>query len=194
MTRSDEMKEQKLLTKNPTNYGSMGRVRLFDLTDEQIRATGEQKQVYTSFPFFNDVINLAVGQMKALCNQEVLTPPATKIRLDQILNNAKQPTKDNESDSHLPPLIRALRVPELTEENSRAFVLQAEFVSFDLDLETMSDAVKHDFIFVLKCGLSVLEGVEKDKVIKCIGRFETALKKEQSAEVVSVNVAAGMIR
>ncbi|GEM_PF-5083242 len=176
------MNEQKLLTGNPTNYGSMGRVRLFNLTDEQVRAAGEQKQVYTSHPFVNDLITLAVGQVKALCNQEVLTPPATQTRLNQILNNP--------SDVHLRRLIRTFRVSELTEESSGDFVLFAEYLSLDLDYETMSDAVKRDFIFVLNCSLSVLEGVDKNKVIDCIERFEKMLKKEQSAEVVSADVVS----
>lgn len=174
------MIEQKLVSERPTNYGSMERVRLYDLTSEQLRSAGEQKQVYTSFPFFNDLINLAIGQVKAVFNQEMLAPPASQTRLKHILDNFVHRTQDNESSPLLPPMIRALTASELTDDNSRVFVSLAEAALEDLELNTMSDAVKHDFIFVLHCSLSVLEGVEKSKVMRFIKRFEATLPEEVS--------------
>lgn len=166
------------------SYGATEEARSYDSRKKQEKEAKlvGGNQTYTSFPFFNSLITLAVSQAQALCNQEFLAKPAATQNLQEILNNAKSPTKENESHPLIPSLINALLAPQLYDDNRRIFVTLAETVSAELASSKMSDAVKRDILFILKEGLSVLEGVERDKVQGCIKQFEDSFNVEKMNE------------
>lgn len=82
------------------------------------------------------------------------------------------------SDPRLASLVRVITAVEISEETNRIFVSLVSEAVKKLQDGKLTDHVIDDYIFVLKCGLSILEGRDKLQMMRAIKMFESAQRSE----------------